>query len=101
MRSLLYAGALIPARRYVQAARARTMMIEDQLAALKGVDVLALPTVAIPAPRMGDTVASVGKRQVVDAALPGRHFRSTCPACRPFQLRARSPLQTCRSAFKL
>ena len=71
MRTLLYAGTLIPARRYVQAGRARTMIIRDQLAALKRVDVLALPTVGIAAPAMGDTVVAMGGRRVsVDAALP-------------------------------
>jgi aspartyl-tRNA(Asn)/glutamyl-tRNA(Gln) amidotransferase subunit A len=71
MRTLLYAGTLISARRYVQAGRARTMIIRDQLAALKSVDVLALPTVVIPAPPVGDTVAALGGRRVnVDAALP-------------------------------
>lgn len=71
MRTLLYAGTLIPARRYVQAGRARTMIIRDQLAALKSVDVLALPTVGIAAPAMGDTVVAMGGRRVrVDAALP-------------------------------
>ncbi|HVB78433.1 MAG TPA: amidase [Candidatus Binataceae bacterium] len=71
MRTLLYAGSLIPARRYVQAGRARTMIIGDQLAALKSADVLVLPTVAIPAPPVGDTLAAVGNRRVnVDAALP-------------------------------
>jgi aspartyl-tRNA(Asn)/glutamyl-tRNA(Gln) amidotransferase subunit A len=35
------------------------------------VDVLALPTVAIPAPPVGDTLTAIGNRQVnVDAALP-------------------------------
>jgi Asp-tRNA(Asn)/Glu-tRNA(Gln) amidotransferase A subunit family amidase len=71
MRTLLYAGSLIPARRYVQAARARTMIIRDQFAALKNVNVLALPTVVIPAPPVGETLAAIGKRRVnVDAALP-------------------------------
>jgi hypothetical protein len=47
------------------------MIIRDQLAALKSVDVLALPTVVIPAPPVGNTVRAVGDRQVnVDAALP-------------------------------
>ncbi len=71
MRTLLYTGSLIPARRYVQAGRARTMIIRDQLGALKSMDVLALPTVVIPAPPVGNTVTAVGDRQVnVDAALP-------------------------------
>jgi len=71
MRALLYAGTLIPARRYVQAGLARAALIEDQRAALRRSDVLALPTVVVPAPRVGETAVKLGGRTVnVDAALP-------------------------------
>jgi aspartyl-tRNA(Asn)/glutamyl-tRNA(Gln) amidotransferase subunit A len=71
LRTLLYAGALIPARRYVQAGQARTLIIQDQLAAFRRVDALVSPTAVMPAPRVGDEIARIGDRQVnVDAALP-------------------------------
>jgi aspartyl-tRNA(Asn)/glutamyl-tRNA(Gln) amidotransferase subunit A len=71
MRALLYTGTLIPARRYVQAGLARAALIDDQRAALRWSDVLALPTVVVPAPRVGETTIKLGGRSVnVDAALP-------------------------------
>ena len=54
VRELLYMGLLIPARRYVQAQRVRTLIVQDLAAALRRVDVVALPTVTIPAPRIGE-----------------------------------------------
>src|SRR5262249_62016383 len=71
MRTLLYAGTLIPARRYVQAALAREAIIEDQRRALEQSQVLALPTVVTAAPRLGQASVKVGGRTVnVEAALP-------------------------------
>jgi Asp-tRNA(Asn)/Glu-tRNA(Gln) amidotransferase A subunit family amidase len=70
VRGLLYAGLLLPASRYVQAQRARTLIIQDLSEALQRVDVLALPTVAMPAPRIGQQSVTLGDKTVnVIAAL--------------------------------
>lgn len=70
VRDLLYMGLLIPARRYVQAQRVRTLIAKDLAAALQRVDVIALPTVTIPAPRIGERTAKLdGKTVNLTAAL--------------------------------
>ncbi len=70
VRDQLYAGLLIPAHRYVRAQHVRTLIIQDLAAAMRRVDVLALPTVAIPAPRLGErSVTLAGKTVNVVAAL--------------------------------
>ncbi len=70
VRELLYMGLLIPARRYVQAQRVRALIVRDLAEALRRVDVLALPTVTIPAPRIGERSVDLnGKSVNVTAAL--------------------------------
>lgn len=70
VRALLYIGLLLPASRYVQAQRVRTLIIQDLAEVLQRVDVLALPTVAIPAPRIGQQSVTLGDKTVnVIAAL--------------------------------
>ena len=69
-RELLYMGMLIPSQRYIQAQQVRTLIIQDQLKALDQVDVLALPTSAIPAPELGQRHVTIGDHTVnVTAAL--------------------------------
>jgi len=69
-RELLHMGMLIPARRYVQAQRVRTLLVRDLDEALKRVDVIVMPTSTIPAPRIGErTVSLNGKSINVIAAL--------------------------------
>ena len=70
VRRLLYAGHVVSGVRFAQAQRARTLIIEDLASALRRVDVLALPTTAIAAPRLGQQTVALGERTVnVVAAL--------------------------------
>jgi Asp-tRNA(Asn)/Glu-tRNA(Gln) amidotransferase A subunit family amidase len=54
LRARILAGRLILAQDYIRAMRARRLMIEAVRTALAGVDVLAMPTLPIPAPLQAD-----------------------------------------------
>jgi len=71
VRILLYVGMLLPARRYVQAQQVRTLILRDVEHVLQQVDVLVLPTAAIPAPRINQPRVTFGEKTVnLGAALP-------------------------------
>jgi aspartyl-tRNA(Asn)/glutamyl-tRNA(Gln) amidotransferase subunit A len=53
VRNRLEAGGEVSAADYVQATRVRTLLVQEMRAALDGVDVLAMPTVAVTAPKLG------------------------------------------------
>jgi len=53
VRNRLEASSEAAGRDYVQASRLRGLLIEEMTAALTGLDVLAMPTVAAPAPKIG------------------------------------------------
>ena len=59
-RARLEAGMLIPAADYVRAQRARTVFNRQIEEAFERVDVLLTPTVAVGAPKIGDTTVEVG-----------------------------------------
>ena len=70
VRIRLQLGAMVTAREYLLAQRARAMLREAVLQAFEKIDLLALPTVPIVAPRIGErTVAWRGGREPVDGAL--------------------------------
>jgi aspartyl-tRNA(Asn)/glutamyl-tRNA(Gln) amidotransferase subunit A len=54
-------GREMPASDYVAAQRSRAQLREDVEAVLKQCDALMLPTLAIPAPRLGATTVQVGE----------------------------------------
>lgn len=71
VRSLLYMGMLLPAHRYLQAQRVRALINREIAAALRMVDVLMLPTAAVPAPKIGQRHVTLGGKAVnISAALP-------------------------------
>ncbi|MDG6985349.1 MAG: amidase [Nitrososphaerota archaeon] len=70
VRNLLELGRDVLAVDYVSAINARPSFIERASSSMKGVDVLALPTTCVPAPRVGDATVKVnGKDQSVYSAL--------------------------------
>jgi aspartyl-tRNA(Asn)/glutamyl-tRNA(Gln) amidotransferase subunit A len=70
VRIRLQLGAMVTAREYLLAQRAREILREAMRRAFEKVDVLALPSVPIVAPRIGErTVAWRGGREPVDGAL--------------------------------
>jgi len=71
VRNLLYMGMLLPAHRYLQAQRVRALINREIAAALRTVDVLVLPTAAIPAPKIDQRHVTLGEKTVnLSAALP-------------------------------
>ncbi len=83
VRDRLELGQLILATQYIKVQRARSIIKDDFIQALRGVDVLVTPTTAIPAPRLGQrnvviegheeaTLDSVGRftRPLNQAGLP-------------------------------
>jgi aspartyl-tRNA(Asn)/glutamyl-tRNA(Gln) amidotransferase subunit A len=64
VRELLYMGMMIPSRRLMQAQRVRTMLANDLEAALKRVDLIAMPTASIPAPRIGERSVNLNGRKI-------------------------------------
>lgn len=73
----LQMGALLPATAYLQAQRLRQQFRDEFAAALSGVDVLAVPTVPVPAPPVGATAVDVGGTTMEVRACINR---LTCPA---------------------
>ena len=71
VRNLLYLGMVLPGSRYVQAQRVRALIRQDVTAAFRKVDVLALPSVGVAAPAIGQRYVKLGEKQVnISAALP-------------------------------
>ena len=70
VRQRIEAGFFIPITRYLQAQRARAILNRQSYDLLKQVDILAGPTLAVPAPKIGDAEVTVaGKKMQMPAAL--------------------------------
>ena len=70
VRQRIESGFFIPITRYLQAQRARAILDKQSYDLLKQVDILAGPTLAVPAPKIGDTEVTVaGKEMQVNTAL--------------------------------
>jgi len=64
LRVYLELSKLVSARQYLAAQRLRTRLYEEMLAAFATVDLLATPATLLPAPRVGDLMATVGGDEV-------------------------------------
>ena len=91
MQARLLANQFILAADYAPALRARRLLRERYDAALAEVDLLATPTVPVPAPTIAEA-----ERDGDPPNLRGTPPRPTAPACRPSASPAASP-PACRS----
>jgi aspartyl-tRNA(Asn)/glutamyl-tRNA(Gln) amidotransferase subunit A len=70
VRAGLLTGQLILGKHYLKAQRVRRLIRQEMTAALRRVDALVMPTVPIPAPRVGDATVGMGQETVdVTSAL--------------------------------
>ncbi len=85
VRDRLELGLLIPASYYIKSQRARSVIREDFIQAMKKVDVLVTPTMAITAPRLGQETVTIEGREEQVLEHIGRFSRpfnqAGLPAC--------------------
>jgi aspartyl-tRNA(Asn)/glutamyl-tRNA(Gln) amidotransferase subunit A len=51
-------------KHYMKAQRVRSLIRQEMAAALRRVDALVTPTVAVPAPRIGQTTVTIGQEEI-------------------------------------
>jgi aspartyl-tRNA(Asn)/glutamyl-tRNA(Gln) amidotransferase subunit A len=64
VRAGFLAGQLVLGKHYMKAQRVRSLIRQEMAAALRRVDALVTPTVAVPAPRIGQTTVTIGQEEI-------------------------------------
>ena len=75
VRAKLQIGALTSATEYIKAQRARRLFNQQTRTAMKALDVLITPTVAIGAPKIGENTINIAGKQESRTELLGRLTR--------------------------
>jgi aspartyl-tRNA(Asn)/glutamyl-tRNA(Gln) amidotransferase subunit A len=75
VRSGFLAGQLILGKHYMKAQRVRGLIRQEMQAVLKRVDALVTPTVPVPAPRLGETMLTIGNETIDTMSVLSRLTR--------------------------